>query len=382
MQVLAIGFEKVILFLDSIRFSVLRYIMKKNVLSSIYSHRPLRLGFRFGSLTLLTLPLSVFCPGLLLVTGPIIFGYFHLISSAQHIQTEEMQRMKFFEHIKPGQLVLISYLLSFVLKYSLEKIDFWIVNDLPLGIWEAGFACILFLVLVNRDSLKAIQSVSALLLLFIFSKLSYWDPLLFVGLVLILHNWAAVIFWLLKIRDHQTFKVAIACFFIFLFIHIVVLVGYFDDLILMKYFSFWKLPWDHLSLESVGTVFLNEQNLLTRIFSFWSTDPIYWNRFLVIYSYGLSIHYFAWLSAIPESQSIKEFPLSFRMTIHNLKRQFGSRFLQGVFLLIAAAILLWLFSYPLGRQVYFSVALLHGWLEFFFALGLVQMTSSHRHSFY
>jgi hypothetical protein len=179
------------------------------------------------------------------------------------------------------------------------------------------------------------------------------EPLMFVAGSLLLHNWVAFFYWIKVCKTRARRHVALLATLLFLVIHILVLRGTLDA---------W-IPLADGQVHFAG----NSQNTAWMLAS-WSTDAIVWYRFLVLYVFGLSLHYFVWLRAIPESRKVSEHPSSFRLIAQDLQASIGKRMLIFTLCLSAGGIILWLLSMPLGAQVYFEIAILHGSLELMFLL--------------
>ena len=95
----------------------------------------------------------------------------------------------------------------------------------------------------------------------------------------------------------------------------------------------------------------------------WSNDAAIWNRAVVLYAFGLSLHYFVWIKAIPESLSVLDRPNSFRASLGHLRRDLGRNTLALSACVAGAGMLVWSLSFPLGSAIYFDLALLHAWVE-------------------
>ena len=100
----------------------------------------------------------------------------------------------------------------------------------------------------------------------------------------------------------------------------------------------------------------------------WSNDAAIWNRAVVLYAFGLSLHYFVWIKAIPESLSVLDRPNSFRASLGHLRRDLGRNTLALSACVAGAGMLVWSLSFPLGSAIYFDLALLHAWVELFFLI--------------
>lgn len=277
------------------------------------------------------LPLAVLRPELLLAFGPLIFGYPHLIAS-----------YRFTPELKSYGLFLGMTALAVGLHVS--KFG----APLPFGVWQIVVAT-LTLMIVRRGSWWAILVCAVLV------KLAWMEPLMFVGFSLLLHNWVAFFYWIKVSKTRARRHSAVLATLLFLVIHVLVLSGRLDG---------------HVHFAD------NTENTAWMLAS-WSSDPIVWYRFLVLYAFGLSIHYFVWLRAIPESRKNTEHPSSFRLMAQDLQASLGKRALLFTLCVCAGGIILWLFSMPLGAQVYFEIAILHGSLELMFLLPDKQRRKTH-----
>ena len=100
----------------------------------------------------------------------------------------------------------------------------------------------------------------------------------------------------------------------------------------------------------------------------WTSDPMIWYRLVVIYTFGLSIHYFVWLKAIPESGMANENPNPFRLSLEKLREDTGNRTLIFILLVALATFGVYAVSTVWGARVYFASAAMHGWFEISFLL--------------
>lgn len=317
--------------LDSCRVSLLRLTLKPKLLRALYSqtHTRLAAGFLFTSLCVL--PLAFLRPELLLAFGPLIFGYPHLIAS-----------YRFTPELKCFALFLVMTAVAVVL--HLAKFG----SPLPFGVLQMMVAT-LTLLIVRRGQWKSMGL--AIVVCAVMVKLAWLEPLIFVGGSLLLHNWVAFFYWIKVARTSVRRKVAGLSTLLFLVIHLLVLNGNLDA---------W-IPLIDGQVQFMGNV----ENTAWMLAS-WSTDAVVWYRFLVLYVFGLSVHYFVWLRAIPESRKVSEHPSSFRLIAEDLKLSLGKKVLLFTSILCVGGMILWLISMPLGAKVYFEIAILHGSLELMF----------------
>lgn len=310
--------------LDFCRVSLLRVTLKPKSLRALYSQTHTRLAVGLLLSTVFFLPLAVLRPELLLAFGPMIFGYPHLISS-----------YRFTPELKSYGLFLVMTALAIVLHVS--KFG----APLPFGVWQIVVAT-LTLMIVRRGPWWAILVCAGLV------KLAWMEPLIFVGGSLLLHNWVAFFYWIKVCRTKARRHVAVLSTLLFGLIHVLVLSGHLDG---------------HAHFTG------NTENTAWMLAS-WSSEPVVWYRFLVLYVFGLSVHYFVWLRAIPESRKVSEHPSSFRLIAQDLQTSLGKKALIFTLCVCAGGVLLWLISMPLGAQVYFEIAILHGSLELMFLLSV------------
>ena len=317
--------------LDSCRVSLLRLTLKPKLLRALYSQTHTRLAAGLLFTIACTLPLAFLRPELLLAFGPLIFGYPHLIAS-----------YRFTPELKCFALFLVMTAVAVFL--HLAKFG----SPLPFGVLQMVVATITLLI-VRRGQWKSMGL--AIVVCAVMVKLAWLEPLIFVGGSLLLHNWVAFFYWIKVARTSVRRKVAGLSTLLFLVIHYLVLNGNLDA---------W-IPMIDGQVQFMGNV----ENTAWMLAS-WSTDAVVWYRFLVLYVFGLSVHYFVWLRAIPESRKVSEHPSSFRLIAQDLQASLGKRIFVFTLLLSAGGIILWLISMPLGAKVYFEIAILHGSLELMF----------------
>lgn len=319
--------------LDSYRVSVLRLSLRLKFLRALYSQAHTRLGFGFLVTSLFYFPLAVLRPEILLSFGPMIFGYPHLVAS-----------YRFTPAFKRYGLILVMTAVAMALHV------FKVGAPLPFGVWQMVVATATMLIV---RSPKFMDACIAMAVCGGFMKLAWMEPLIFVGGMLILHNWVAFFYWIKVSKNAARRRVAVASTFLFLVVHVLVLGGVVDSMI----------PTVNGNIVFAG----NSQNTAWMLAS-WSADQFVWYRLMILYAFGLSVHYFVWLRAIPESQKMSEHPSSFRMIAENLKMGMGMRALILTLCVSVGGVILWMFSRPLGAQVYFEIAILHGAIEMMFLL--------------
>lgn len=339
---------------DLIRIAWLRLTMKNMFFRQIYSDRSLRIGTYFLFLNLCYLFVSLRWSSTLLVLGPVLLGYPHLVASYRFLQ-------KPFEKIKLFKIFLLLTLVSMLIRFL--AIPLKVLPQLPYGSYEITLSFFALSLSKIRQN-WTIKTLTLILLLGIL-KTAWNNPLTFVGFALILHNWVAFGHWIASARLKRDLHVALISTLIFALIHILVFSGFFDS---------W------INLES--TNFLSEKSFEVKgwVLAPWSNSSIVWGRALVLYTFGLSIHYFVWLQAIPQCLDQNHVPNSFRRTLELLKKDCGPR-TTTVLLFGALAILgVWIFTDYAGR-IYFGIAMMHGWLELTFLIAAICSFPFKSHQF-
>lgn len=336
--------------LDRLRVALLRVILKNSILRHVYRDRALRLGFNFVALCILYLTVSSKWPILLLVTGPLVFGYPHLVASYRFLQKPKVKLRLGWSSPDVFRLFVLLTLISLGIRFVAPL--FIKTPQVPYGTWEILLSVsALGIVRLKLNSIRPIL-VAALTVLSIGAvlKVAWIDPLAFVGIALIFHNWVGYGHWYLAAPDAKTRIVVVTSTLIFALIHYLVFAGFLDPLISISDVRFLSTR----SFEVSGWTLAS-----------WSLEPKMWDRALVLYAFGLSLHYFIWLRAIPQSLDKNFVPNSFRRSLELLRADCGPKM---TVLLISAAVLIigiWIFS-PAAGPIYFGVAMLHGWLELIF----------------
>jgi|GEM_PF-2213644 len=333
---------------DRIRIAVLRLVLHLPWFAHAYRTRPLRLTCGFLLSSILTFPVALASPEILLIGGPLVFGYVHLVASYRIVSKDASSAL--LPVARLFGVLLGATLFSVLCQLILNETSFF--KSLPYGIWEALIATLLFQ-LVSRlgGRWKIWRACNSLLVFGLLASVANSDPLAFVGIALILHNWIGFFYWLTRAKTWSDRSAAGFAMLIFGILHVLVAKGTFDGLLSLQNHD------NFLNLEKKNTAWLLAP---------WSQEPIVWARALVLYTYGLSIHYFVWLHAIPQTLNSHALPNSFRSSLSHLLADVGLRRLTGLAVLAALGLGIWLVSYPTGKVLYFSVAALHGWIEILF----------------
>ncbi len=328
--------DSIVRAIDSFRAAILRATLKIHFIRRLYSQTHYRLAAGMLFSAMFYLPIAFRWPELLLAFGPFIFGYPHLLASYRFTARPQMFR-----------LFMIATFIAIVL--HLTNAGFLSFDQLPFGVWQIVVASGTFLVAEYLSKSMTLKNVSlASLICITCISLAWTEPVMYVGGVLILHNWVSFIYWIKSANSKPEKKTAWLSTLLFLMIHILVYAGFLDSWIPMK--------------EGVIAFDGATQNTGWYLAS-WTSESITWYRLLVLYTFGLSIHYFVWLKAIPETHSKFAHPNSFRMIAQNLKNDLGAKTLVLTIVISVIGMLIWSLSFSLGNRIYFELAILHGSLE-------------------
>lgn len=337
--------------LDHLRSIVLRVTMKNSFLRQTYLDRSNRLGLSYILLSTIYLIMSLKYSTVLLILGPLLLGYPHLIASYRFVQKSVSGYNLRWKATAVFRFLIFLTTSSLFIRFALPQ--FVNIPQLPYGTWEILLSIsALALVKLRLNSIFDVLVAGITLLLTAgVLVLASHDPLAFVGIALIFHNWVAFGHWFFAAKDFKNRAVAISATLIFALIHIVVMLGFFDASI-----SFTELS------------FLSEQSFGVRgwVLAPWTTDPLIWNRIIVLYAFGLSVHYFIWLKAIPQCLDEKSVPNSFRNSLQQLRKDCGPK-TTSVLLIVGTVVglAMW-FHTALAGRIYFGIAMLHGWIEMVF----------------
>lgn len=332
---------------DSARSWFLKRTMKFQAFRVIYKSSSLRLAGVFLLCTFINLPIALTRPDLLLVFGPLIYGYFHLVASYYFIQPSN----KFIEENTVSKKKFEFFILaSFVAILITSFISsFGTITELPHGIWELIAALSMFFFYAIWSKLISKKMIFTVLIINICIFALAWDePLNFVSATLFIHNWVAFFYWIIIAKDKANRTAAVISTFIFGIIHYLVAMGFLDSVFFIQSEN------SILAANTQGTAW---------ILSPWSYDPIVGQRALVLYTYGLSAHYFVWLKAIPENRQVKEIPNNFKTSFDVLRKNIGNPMTMTLIAIAVIGSTVWFYSFSLGALIYFTIASIHIWLE-------------------
>jgi hypothetical protein len=317
----------------------------------IYTKSSLRLGAIFIVTSLLYLPIAIIRPDFLLVFGPLIYGYFHLVASYYFVQPTQGIKECDLQSRKKFKIFTVMTFISIILLAYINKQK--VLLELPYGSLELMAATGIFIYIVLSTRLVTKKFIYIIILLnIIMIRTAWFNPLTFVSATLFLHNWIAFIYWIIIAKDRDNRRTAIMATLSFAIIHVIVILGYFDNII--------------IQIQSHSSILAANIDATTWLLTPWSNEFIVGKRALVLYTFGLSIHYFIWLKAIPENRQKNEIPYSYKRGFKKFKEDVGSKMTLFLTALIAAGISTWLYSFTLGAAIYFVIASIHTWLELVF----------------
>lgn len=334
--------DALIFILDELRHFFLRLTLQNKNLRRIYSNYQYRTLTSLVVLMTFIFPISILHPDILLIMGPLIFGYPHMIASYRYLIRRDFLLTK---NRSTLFIIFCSFTILTIFIYNFELLQSW----MSFSVWPQALSLIVltlayFLnVNINRKDL-----IYGIFISIFFCIFAWQEPLLYAGAILMLHNFIAFFHWILNCQNKSQRQLALASTLVFFVIHIVVLFGAIDSFL--------------------DPILLNQRKLenIAWFLASWSDDQLVWYRWLVLYTFGLSVHYFIWLRAIPETELKSLAPLSFRLSLKEWQKDLGPSTLKIVIFICIFGFGLWLFRFELGKSVYFQIALLHGALEMAF----------------
>jgi hypothetical protein len=345
--------ERILSGLDRGRAWLLRHSLQIRILRMVYKNCSLRLGTSFLLMSSIYLMFALKRPDILLVWGPLLFGYLHLVASYRFMRGKLMHPHSWTGWLNEFQiLAIITVAAMLIHAFAKER---KLMPEMPYGAWEIIVAAVAFSfvgILLRSVSLKSLLLCG--LITFALLRASWLDPLKFVGVGLFIHNWIAFVHWIKCAKSQHVRGVAIVSSLIFGLLHYGIFTGRLDA---------WMTV-----VDSNGLSAANIQATAWALAP-WSKDPVVWHRAVVAYTFGLSMHYFVWLKAIPESLSSTRCPNSFCASFRKLVDEIGERSTIVILLWALIGIIVWCFDFRLGATIYFAFATLHGWLEIVYLLG-------------
>jgi hypothetical protein len=340
----SVALDKTAAALDRVRVACLARILRVGPFRAVYAQGPLRVGCSFAALAIFYLSLAFRWPAILILLGPAVFGYPHLIASYRFLANGPR-----ILGLRPAVFFVVAT--NVVIGSRVAGISLGILPEWPRGSWEL-LAAATIAVSARPRFISALACASVTYLLW---RFSWQAPLGFVAFSILFHNWVAFFTWIFRARADHRVTAALATLF-FGSVNLLVFTGCADFLIPTS--SFTSLS------EAVQT----SGSFLAP----WSRDLIVWYRALVLYAFGISLHYFIWFKAIPESRG--ELPPSWRRTLEKARQDVGFVALPIILVAAVVGMFIWLKLPATGAWLYFEIATLHVWLELMF---LVVQSADH-----
>lgn len=338
--------------LEVLRCKILKHNLRYEFVRRIYCNRASRLAAIAMLAILVHLPLSLLFPLGVLVLGPFLWGYPHLVMVARYVPRS----------VEPGvknQLQLMRGIPILLLGVAIVRALNEYVLRLPLQYWpELGALVVMSFLLSGKSRSLAIVGLLALFL---------WAwPIPTVAVLLFLHNIIAFLYWSLSCKSDGEKRTAHLTLLNMLFLCSMIYSGVFDT---AYYFDIGEmLHIDGFTLSQ----------LIRKLFP-WCADPIVGWRLAVIYAFSQSLHYFVWLRAIPDQHHDRQTPSSFIRTVRRLQFDFGRFGFAMILYLTIALMSLWLIiGVQQARLLYFAWAGAHGFIEIVALLNWITKTTCLR----
>lgn len=337
--------------LDFYRGVTLGLTNRLPILRKCYANRALRLLSLYILAVLIYLPLSLYIPLVLLVVGPLLWGFPHLIASLRFVP-------KFFtEKTQSYNLIIVMASVSFTL-VTLWRLfvdietNVYLIELILAGVTVIG-ACFI------RPRLNILQILAAATTVGVVTFLSFRIPLIVAGSLVLIHNLIAFFYWIGAAQTKSEKYVALFATISFTAISVGMLFGAFDWMYLWKpqgHIAFLNLDYKSYGQMIVGDPFASKVILF---------------RCVVAYAFGQALHYFVWLKAIPDQLRGVQTPTCYQQSWRYLARDLGT---NGRRLGVAACVLGWLafpiIGFELWRSLYVAAASFHGFFEIA-GLGLI-----------
>lgn len=334
--------------IDRLRARFLKQLFKISKLRILYQSRHLRLFVGYVCTVLAFLLIAIIRSDMLLVLGPMVYGYIHLITSYKYssmlvspiVVLSQKQRLILYGLLG---VTFVEILLQIYRKFNPDIL-------IPNGITGVTLSFIFLIYCYFENGLRKhlYKKIIFISLGMGIIYVSLKEPLNFVSMTLFAHNWIAFLAWFKFSKDRNNLRVAIWGFILFFLVHVLVITGVFDSYYNLFQDSFWVI-----SGEQEVAWFLAP----------WSDHEIVWRRALCLYTFGLSVHYFIWIKAIPENYYKNSTPVSFRASFISFYNSYGAFLTYSIIVLSIVGMLIWFLWYEIGSLFYFTVSNMHAWTE-------------------
>lgn len=334
--------------IDQLRAKCLKRVLKIAFVKRLYQAKHLRILVGYLIITSLALSIAVFRSDILLILGPLLYGYLHLVTSYKYSSVLISPTMSLSQKQKNILYGLLGITFIEIMLQVYRKLfnGFLVPNGFVGLVLSLIFLSFLYLKHgIANNFLKKIIFISLGIAIICFS---WEEPLIFVSMTLFAHNWIAFVAWIKLSKDKNNLLVSILGLLIFTIIHTLVLTGVFDSYFTLFEEYFWGISGD----QEVGWLLAP-----------WSDDEIIWRRGLCLYTFGLSVHYFIWIKAIPENVYKNNTPVSFKTSFNSFYEAYGSFFTYSIIGIAAFGIIVWLLWFEIGSLIYFTISNMHAWTE-------------------
>ncbi len=346
---------------DYARGGLLRRALGVPLFHRVFFDRSSRLAVLFSLAASLALVTSLLFPLWVLVIGPMVYGFPHLLATFRYFSVvvsdsspdlANSSKLK----ISRQRLLLGVVTLGYLVLATLRVFEDLNGNQdvyLPQSFLVVEIAIALTLVVLGLTLTRASTRrwFRCLVVMTPFLLVAWYQPLRFAGAMVLIHNAIAFVYWVVVAKTRREKQVALIAGATFGLITVAIFGGFFDPV--HKYFvPTFELPWADLRYWEIGKQIAPGEETYSL-----------WFHCVVAYAFGQSLHYFVWLKAIPDQCHQRNVPTTFQASLTLLKRDYGSLFfLVAVFAVGGLGV--WLLNaQPLARLIYFAFAAYHGYVE-------------------
>lgn len=333
--------------LDTARSLLLKATLKVSLFRQIYLTRAYRLLAFFLFSLVFNFTLAIKFPLWALLLGPIILGTPHLVASVRYLpKLTTLDRS--FSTKKLYFIIGAVYVSVATARLFGGSFASTFIENGPnlLELIGCALALVAIGVFSRISKVRLLTSVGILALLFL---MSLKHPLETLGFLVLVHNFIAFYFWIVRADDKKEKSMALIALTVFSMITAGFLIGVFDS-------------WMQFRTIEILNGWFSDMNVGAQIFP--NGDMTLWSRAVSAYAFGQGIHYFVWLKAVPEQELNFQHNTSFKASYELLKGDVGTKivYLSGF---VALAIIAYgiFTNFIEARVIYLSLAALHGYFE-------------------
>lgn len=324
--------------LDAARRSAFRVTVRHPRISALITRRDLRLALLASAQAAIAFGLAVFCPVLLLVLGPILFGVAHVAADVRHLVLRRhlpARAQQLAWACGLGLVGLRGLAELHLLPFGLDGAEWALATG-----WAAAFA-----VLGGASGRSPGRAALGVLLACGLGAAALSDPararLVFVQA----HNVVALVLWVALFRRRRR-SVALPLALVAL------------GTLLLGSGKLYGLTLQHGQTTAFGTHVVAASD--------WLAPGLRVDRAIGLTSafvFLQSVHYAVWLLYVPQDDQPFESTRSFRASVRALHRDFGGVWLGVIAAAGAAVVAFGLLDAIRVRHLYLSLAMFHGYLE-------------------